>query len=129
MTSLAFIFARANLRKYHFNNNKTRENLRIYHLKSTKLRKISEYFKMQLSSSLQDVFPVNNEYTILKCNSLPVLGMIYQWMTMDTSLAGTLFAVFAAIVGLAVLTQVLISKDICRLLKYMFKYTNIKWVS
>ena len=46
-------------------------------------------------------------------------------MRMDTSLAGTLFAVFVAIVGLAVLTQVLISKDICRLLKYMFKYIQI----
>ena len=43
-------------------------------------------------------------------------------MTMDTSLAGTLFAVFAAIVGLAVLTQVLINEDVFKFLKeFIFK--------
>ena len=39
-------------------------------------------------------------------------------MKMETSLTGTLFAVFAAVVGLAVLTQVLIYEDV-------FKFLNI----
>ena len=67
---------------------------------------------MQFSFSLWDVLPVDDKYGILKRNSLSVFGMSYQWMKMETSLTGTLFAVFAAVVGLAVLTQVLIYEDV-----------------